>query len=390
MNISPRMRLPLSLAALLLCAGCVTRERKVSAPEPFVFRALDLQHQEPNGKPAWQLRSPEARYDTVRQLAQARQPRGTVFRRGKPHITIQAQRGTVIGDGQAIQLEGDVLITLLGKEPVRISGDQARWIPSKELMVIDRRPAALDRRSRLTAQEAHYFLARDLVELRGEPTLEQWEKAGRQRASAAPLRVRTEQVDWRPDQGDLNAPKPVRGVRRQKDSNLTLAASGLRGNLRQGYVDLLAPVQVRDSKRQGWLNAQQTRWAFNDALLSSNLPFEGQMKKLKLRGQAFTVNLEQSDVAVQGDCQLQQPGEQLQAQQCFWNWPSGRFQAQGAVELRRATYKQITRASVLNGQIGKEGTAVFRAPGSKVTSQFTLPRAQKGAPAKRKAAPVVF
>ena len=136
-------------------------------PEPFVFRSLDLRQQNGKGEPAWDLTSPEARYDLIRQLAQASRPRGTIYRRGKPHITVSATRGTVIGDGQAIQLEGDVLITLLGRNPVRISGDQARWIPRDDLMVIDRRPLATDRRSRISAQTARYLLAEDRVELRG-------------------------------------------------------------------------------------------------------------------------------------------------------------------------------------------------------------------------------
>jgi hypothetical protein len=76
-------------------------------------------------------------------------------------------------------------------------------------------------------------------------------------------------------------------------------------------------------------------------------------------------------------CDLRQPGEQLTAQRCQWNWPTGRFQAQGGVELRRKSYQQITRASLVNGSIGKDGTAVFSSPGSRVNSQFTLPPQQK-------------
>lgn len=390
------MKRPLLLpatAALLLSAGCVSRPKSTAAPEPFVFRSLDLQQQEPDGKPAWQLRSPEARYDVRRRLAQAREPRGIVYRRGKPHITVQARSGTVISDGQAIQLEGDVRITLLGKDPVLITGDQVRWLPGQSLMVIDRRPAALDRRSRITAQVARYHLDRDLVELRGEPLLEQWQsdKAPAGQRLTPPVQVRTAQVDWRPDQGDLRAPQPVRGLRRNGDSKLVLTARSLQGNLRQGFVDLMAPVQVRDLKGKGWLEAQQTRWAINDQQLSSNLPFQGRFNKLQGSGSGFQVNLADNLLTVTGACELQQPGEQLTAQRCLWRWPTGQFQALGNVVLRRSSYKQITRSSRLDGRIGKEGTAVFSSPGARVNSQFTLPPRQPGGkPQARRAAPVVF
>ncbi len=377
---------------VVLIGGCVSSKPTAPPPpEPFVFKSLDLEQQDSRGEPAWELRSPEARYDLIRQVAQAREPRGQIFKRGKPSISIQATTATVIGDGQAIQLEGAVLITLLGKNPVRISGEQARWIPSQSLMLIDRQPVALDRQSRISAQLATYHLDRDLVELRGKPLLEQWSKQGKtdRPAGAAPLRVQTAQVDWRPEQGDLRAPQPVRGERRDRQSLLLLNASALQGNLRQGFVDLLAPVKVRDPKRQGWMNAQQTRWLINDQWLSSDQPFEGAFGKLQGRGNAFRVNLGTSTVFIPQACDLRQPGEQLTAQLCQWHWTSGRFLAEGAVELRRSTYRQITRSSLLTGSIGNDGTALFSSPGSKVKSQFTLPPQQKSRQRPQPAKPAV-
>jgi LPS export ABC transporter protein LptC len=382
------------VAIALLLGGCMGSKPRVPPPaEPFVFKRLDLEQQDPQGRPAWELRSPEARYDITRLLAQAREPRGTIYKRGKPQISISALRGTVIGDGQAIQLEGDVVITLLGKNPVRITGQQARWVPSRSLMLIDRQPAAVDRRSRISAQLATYYLDRDLIELRGQPVLEQWDEKGakKREQQAAPLRVQTALVDWRPEQGEIKAPQPVRGLRRDNKAQLTLTAKALQGNLREGYVDLLAPVQVRDPKRKGWLNAQQTRWAINDQQLSSALPFRGALNKLQGQGNAFKIDLASSTVFIPEACQLRQPGEELSAHRCQWNWPSGAFEAQGDVQLRRASYKQITRSSQLTGSIGNDGHALFRSPGSKVKSQFTLPPQQKGqAKPPRSTPPVQF
>ncbi len=371
------------LAALLLLGGCASKPRIPQTSEAFVFKSLDLAQQDEKGKQAWDLRSPEARYDLSRQVAQAREPRGRIFRNGKASVTISARSGTVLGDGQAIQLEGDVVITLLGKEPVRITGQQARWLPGDALMIIDRKPVATDRSARISAQLATYHLDRDLVELRGQPVLERWNgktPAERQKQNSAPLRVETALVDWRPQQGDLLAPQPVHGERRQGNSRLLLDARSLKGNLREGYIDLMEPVQVRDAKRKGWLNARQTRWAINDQTLTSNLPFKGAYNKLQGQGDRFDMDLARDTVAVHGNCQLRQPGEQLRAQQCLWNWSNGRFQAEQDVELRRDAYKQVTRSSRLNGTIGKDGTAVFSAPGARVNSQFTLPPSKPGKP----------
>jgi LPS export ABC transporter protein LptC len=388
------------LTAASLLAGCISRPRPPAAPEPFVFRSLDLRQQTGTGEPAWDLSSPEARYDLIRQLALAREPRGTIYRQGQRSITIQARRGTVIGDGQAIQLEGDVQITLLGRNPVQITGDQARWIPRQNLMVIDRRPAARDRRSRITSQTARYRLDRDLVELRGAPVLEQWA----QRQGQASIRVQVSSVDWKPQQGDLMALGPVLGQRfsakaqpqrpaaapeARRPADLRLRSSGLRGNLRQGFIDLLEPVQVRDGNGSSWLNARRTRWAINEEWLGSDQPFEGAMKALQARGNGLRINLANDTVLVPEACVLTQPGEQLSARRCLWNWSSGRFDAEGSVLLRRQAYQQVTRASRLQGRIGKDGTAVFTNPGARVESRFTLPPQGAGRAPKAAAAPPV-
>lgn len=386
-------------------AGCVSSPREPAAPEPFVFRSLDLRQQNGTGEPAWDLTSPEARYDLIRQLAQARRPQGTIYRNGKPHITIKALRGTVIGDGQAIQLEGEVLITLLGRNPVRISGDQARWIPRDDLMVIDRRPVATDQRTRIRAQNARYLLAMDRVELRGSPVLEQWPKAVPAVADRlpAPIRVQVSSVDWRPEQGSLLAPGAVQAERHARAeqaggqsstdarSDLLLTASGLRGNLREGFLDLLAPVRLRERGGRSWLQAEQTRWAFNAQLLASERPFEGLINNLNVRGDSLRIDLDRETVLVPRGCRLNQPGQQLSAERCLWHWDTERFLATGAVELRRSAYRQITRSSQLSGRIGREGTVEFASPGARVNSQFSLPAKDSSGPQEqRRRAPVQF
>ena len=212
-----------------------------------------------------------------------------------------------------------------------------------------------------------------------EPVLEHWQdgrqaKANTKGPAPLPLKVKAQWVDWKPEQGDLKAPAVVRGERfeptepaKTTDSktpspSLVLTAQGLKGNLREGYVDLVAPVKLRRTDGKGWLDAQQTRWAINDQQLSSDKPFKGQFNALQAKGDRFAIDLEKSDVKVSRGCELEQPGERLTATRCIWNWPSGRFEATDQVVLKRDTYKQVTRAKRLEGKIGDDGTAVFSSP----------------------------
>lgn len=390
----------------LLLPACVQQPKRRPEPEPFVFRTLNLRQQNARGEPTWQVTSPEARYDLNRRLAFARQPRGTIYRHGKPSITVSAQQGTVIADGQSIQLEGSVLITLMGSNPIRISGDRASWLPRRDLMLIDRRPQASDRRTRISAGSARYLLAQDRLELRGGTVLEQWQQGPTTPAAharPAAIRVRSDAVDWKPEQGSLQAPGPVRGERqgtpaRPKANSTTpisgelmVQATGLQGNLRQGFIDLKAPVRWSDRSGSTWLNTQRTRWSINGQWLSSDQPFDGARRDLRVRGNALRIDLRTQDLIIPSGCSLGQPADQLVAERCLWHWPTGAFQASGGVELRRRALQQVTRASQLSGRIGSDGEAVFTSPGGRVQSQLRLPA--EGSPAAgRKGArpPVAF
>ena len=245
----------------------------------------------------------------------------------------------------------------------------------------------------------------DRVELRGSPVLEQWPKAVPAVADRlpAPIRVQVSSVDWRPEQGSLLAPGAVQGERHARAeqaggqsrtdarSHLLLNASGLRGNLREGFLDLLAPVRLRERGGRSWLQAGQTRWAFNAQLLASERPFEGLINNLNVRGDSLRIDLDRETVLVPRGCRLNQPGQQLSAERCLWHWDTERFLATGAVELRRSAYRQITRSSQLSGRIGREGTVEFASPGARVNSQFSLPAKDSSGPQEqRRRAPVQF
>ena len=79
--------IPLLLAALFALPALAGCQRRPPPPEegsmPFVFRSLNLRQQDRQGQPAWELTSPEARYDLRRRVAQAQQPQGVIDQKGK-------------------------------------------------------------------------------------------------------------------------------------------------------------------------------------------------------------------------------------------------------------------------------------------------------------------
>ena len=138
--------------------------------------------------------------------------------------------------------------------------------------------------------------------------------------------------------------------------------------------------------------AQDTTWNFRTQIVRSEQPFEAELDRTRIFGNAFEAELNDSAVVIKGDCRIEQPGEALDATTCRWNWGTEEVLAEGNVLLERDANDQLTRASKMRGQVGEKGRITFTAPGGKVQSQVRFPSDQSGdqSPRPRKSAPVEF
>jgi len=379
------------LALPLVLSGCQSSP-EITTPEtpPFVFRSLDLRQKKADGQRDWDLTSPEARYNVRQRLVRARNPAGLLYRNNRPAFSIRAQSAMVFNDGELVILEGQVQLQQLQGQKVLIRGDRLRWTPGQSLLVMEQRPQADDASSRIRSTTAQLRQDTQQLTLKGVVQLEQW--TGKVNKQAVPTTViRTGVADWNLGDGALKARGPVLGQRRDDHNTLQqLQASRLTGNTQKGFIDLIEPVQVRIPKRQGVLEALTTRWNFQKETLTSSEPFRARMEQSSLSGQNFRVNLKDTTVLVTGGCRLKQPGDQLDAERCLWNWSDDAVLAEGQVVLRRQANDQITRSQRLEGKVGKKGLVVFSAPGDKVRSQLSLEEGRPGPQKKRKPAPVSF
>ena len=369
---------PVLVAALTLLSGC-SRQGATPAPRrptPFVFQALNLRQQDGQGRLLWRVSSPEARYDLSRRLAQARELRGDIHVNGQALYRLLASHGTVINDGQVIQLEGDVRIERLGIDPVTIRASRMRWYPRQQRIELDRRAEASNPQLLLQARRATLLLAQDRLELRGQPRLQR-RRPGKGTEGGLSLRVNA--LDWSPGNGRLSARGPVManglGSGAERGS---LQASSLSGNTLQRRLELQAPVLLSVPERRAWLNAQQTVIDLNDNSVSSTAPFTAAVGLLNISGQGFNLALAQQLVTLPSGCRLVQPDANLDAGSCRWNWRSQQVQAGGGVVLRRPQQQQVTRAASLSGRLGPDGLLILRAPGSKVRSTLRLPPSSPG------------
>ena len=381
------------LISLILLTGCVSEKpaSTVQAP-PFVFRSLKLEQKTKQGLMDWSLNSPEARYELNRRLVRARQPVGVLYRKGKPSFRVMSDLALVVNDGEQILLEGDVRLQQLNGSKLLIQGDRLRWRPQQGVLLIEQRPRATDKESRISASEAQLLQTTNDLTLKGVVKLERWSEDSD--PSKPDTTLRTGLAKWNLDSGLLNAEGPVLAQRRDQEGTVLeqLQGMSLQGNTQVGDLMVMAPVIVRMPRQKGILKAQDTIWNFRTQIVRTEQPFEAELDRTRIFGKAFQAELKDNTVVINGDCRIEQPGEALDATTCSWNWGTEEVLAEGNVLLKRDANDQMTRASKLAGQVGEKGRITFTAPGGKVESQVRFPsdRSEDQSPRPRKSAPVVF
>ena len=360
-----RYRPPAVLVLLLGLSSCAngTSPQNTASSTPFVFQALNLRQQNSTGQLQWLVTSPEARYDLSRRIALTRSLQGEIYNQGKPLYRLQASHGTVLNDGEVLQLEGDVTVQRLGGDAVTIEADRMRWYPRQQRLELDRGARAHTQDLTLVAQRATLLFDLDRLELRGKPELRKGD-----------LRLLLQQLDWSPGRGSLAAPAPVVATRGNgQGATATLRAAGLQGNTLERRLVLAAPVTLQAPAQQAQMQAQRAEVDLATNTISSSQPFIASVGSLHIAGPAFGLNLSQQRVSLPSGCQLQQPDASLQAQSCSWNWQTQQVLASGGVVLRRRANQQVTRAQRMVGQLGPNGTITFLSPGSRVQSTLKLP-----------------
>jgi LPS export ABC transporter protein LptC len=362
------------VVGLLLLSGCQPRSQpdRESAAPPFVFRSLDLRQQDAQGRALWAISSTEARYDLRRKLAQASDLRGTIYLDGQPRYRVLASSGVVVNDGEVVQLEGNIRLEQIDNPPTLITASRVRWLPSRQLMELDRSPSAYNDRFSIRGRTATFRLDQERLELRGQPSLRGWSQPFnplRRLPDGPPeLTLHARDVAWYPRSGRLVASGPIQGrrqvlperaseARRQVQSGPAilpagnglqlLSAGGLEGNTTNQSFRLLAPLRLFDT-------------AANTTLLAAGL-------NVDLR-KAVASTME----GRQG-CRILRPGESLQAQRCQWNWLARSAQAEGDVVLKRRDHDQSSQAGRLDAGLSPSNAVVLTAPGARVISRFRVP-----------------
>ena len=362
------------LTASFVLAGCVsTSDQANEVAPPFVFRSLNLNQRRDDGSRDWDLISPEARYELDSRTVQAKSPSGLVYRDDEPYLRISAEQATVVNDGERIVLEGNVKLQQLTDQRLLIEGERLVWTPVHSHIVVDRQPKALDSRSQLSAERFVLMQDRDQLRLDGPTRLLHWPET-RSTETTSDTEILGGSGTWNLKSGRLTVSGPVT-ARRDDDSVLT--ASALEGDTAAQFLDLIKPVSLNLGDDRGTVAAQTTRWNYVDRQFRSSGPVEGRRMDMRMRGIGFVMDEGRSTLDVISACRLEQPGEQLQAQRCSWNWSSQEIIAE-------------SDAQRLKGQVGDDDRIRFNPADGRVRSKFRLRAAPVTQGSDSQGTPVTF
>jgi LPS export ABC transporter protein LptC len=377
------------MAVLLLIAGCeFNNSSKNEVQPPFKFRELKLHQNNINGQKLWDLFSPRASYRIDQRTAAIENPSGSLYRNGYATYNISASSGVVLNDGEQIELLNNVKLITLDQRKIIITTDRAIWHPSKNTIDLVGNPKATDPTRLLRSGKARFHVQSELLELRNSPSLQQW----RRRLSPTQLPeldLLVESVNWYLISGKLLASGPVSSLQRpNQNQKRFLDAASLEGNTKDQWLDFYPPVILRDPSKNMVLKAGLSRWWIKDARISSGMNAEAKIGGLTVSGSNLELQDQNQLIRIGSDCEFKQPGEQLTANSCSWNWQTGDIYASGDVLLMRSQFNQSTKASKMQGKTGKDGIVSFSSPGEQVQTRLQFPRGV--ASDKTKSTPIQF
>ena len=351
---------------LSACALNPSIQIKNQASTPFVFRSLDLKQRRPNGIRDWELTSPEARYNTAARTVRARIPKGILYFEDKPSFMISAEHATVLNDGELVVLEGSVRLKRLGAEPLLIQGDRLIWRPALSTMVINQRPTALNRNSKIISSSLTFQQESGQLLFKGPTTLLQWQN--NYSSTIDPQTVITAgNSRWNLNSGIIAALGPI--IANQMNGRRLTAAS-VQGNTKKNFIDLKAPVQFKLEEDDAVVDAGETRWYFERDQLSSKAPVSASLPKSDVRGVGFVIDIPSHTFTISNSCQVEQPDKNLRAQSCTWNWRDDLLTAAGNTNPKESNAGQIKRAEQMEAGFNSNGSIQFSPSRNRVKTQI--------------------
>ena len=238
-NYSPYINILLLCSSGILFSGCNSISSNYSNQPEYEFSQLDLTRNKANGETAWQIKSPEARFEKDNQLIRAKKTSLNIYSINKQKFNIKADSLTSMNNVNFVLLEGNVKLTQLNNEGTLITGDSLQWDVNQNIITIDQNPLVFSSNSSVKSNKIVFSVATSVIDFVGKTKflITSDEIINRTKDK---LVIHSVDTKWNIDTGELYSSNKVFGNRitNKKEPSFSFTGNSLRGNTNKSFLDL--------------------------------------------------------------------------------------------------------------------------------------------------------
>nr|WP_263974904.1 LPS export ABC transporter periplasmic protein LptC [Leptolyngbya sp. BL0902] len=302
----------------------------------LTLRNVTLEQPDENGVLLWRVKAEEATYSPDRSVATFTRPDGELFQDGEVIYNVTADSGEMRDNGNTIVLRGNIVARGVQNGAI-LRGQEMEWRPQEDILVLRQDVTGSHPQLRATADEFRVFNRENRMELQGDvvantvvedPSTEPWLKLQAQELAwdwdqeqiDSPEALRVEQFK------DTTITEVVQGQRGQVD--LADQVATLQGAVTMQFLTL--PLSVRSEALEWRVKEEQIN--LNQPLTvvrpTENLVVTARQGTMNLADEVITVS--QEVVAVRQD-----PQSRLTTDRLTWTIPSQTLLAEGQVNYQQ-------------------------------------------------------
>lgn len=296
------------------------------------FDDITLEQADEQGRLLWKVSSERATYSQDKQLAEAINPKGELYKDGKPIYRVQGQRGRLQQNGERIFLMGQIVATDL-KSGAVLRGNEMEWQPKEGLLIVRNNLTGTHPQLKATAKEAHLSEKDRRLLLLGGVTIN---------TKDPDLELRAERLSWKIDEQRIVSNLPIQ-IQRFEEGEVVDTATGNRAevNLKTKVALLQRNAQVTLAQPALKVNGNSLLWNFAQSILKATEPFTVAERQQQIMTTADRGRLElKPQIAYfNGNVHAvgQRNGAQLKSDRLTWNIRTRQLQADGTVNYRQSS-----------------------------------------------------
>lgn len=326
------------------------QEPQKRSPE-LVLNEVTLEQPDENGNLLWRVVAQEATYDEQKQRAEVQNPKGQLYRDGKPIYEITGDRGEIYQDGQRLVVTGNVNVKDLRNGAI-LKGDEMTWLPQDSQLTIKGKLTGTNPKVQITGEEATLYEQEQRLVVTGT--------AIAVTTRSPKYKLQADDLVWLLDQEIVSTDKPLQIQRLNSKGEVTDRATSNSGLMRveENIAELRdnAVVTLRSPDTQ--VTSDLLIWDLNQNRVNANAPVQVQLRdnRVNLASNSGDFDLENELFYFYGNVQAeaQRDRSRLTSDSLIFNADANTLIAEGNVNYQQQNPKMSVTGPRLDGMLEDE------------------------------------